>query len=296
MASRFRFITIVDPTAPASAETRSATHSHAISHVHARRKHKFRKECEQRPEKKAVCTKKKATAPCVQPASILCGVPNDSSDPFQTLALPLSEQDYFLLSYYHRVAVPFATTRCDVFDQPNSSDYLSQVVKCWTGRDAQVTDGLPHGAEGDPRIFPDHHSLQIYRDWMEFAVSDGSLLLGAVLLAICRYILNENPDNTLIAHLAIKYQQSSIQALQRSLTTVTSQVSIQDIARAIALALDATELTTIGIADELGKPEPCMEAYVWGGVVGGTRGRVGRSGYAVFLGKTLPEMFTGPVS
>ena len=101
MSSQFRFISVADPMAPASAETRSATHSHAISHVHARRKQGLRKNGKPKTKNIGSCTTKtkQITASEVQPVSLLCSVPNDACDPFQTLGLPLSEQDYFLLAY-----------------------------------------------------------------------------------------------------------------------------------------------------------------------------------------------------
>lgn len=65
------------------------------------------------------------------------------------------------------------------------------------------------------------------------------MLVGAVLLGTCRFILRSQPDNAIVFRLAMQYQQSSLQALMQTLDGDATRVSALAVAKAIALVVDA---------------------------------------------------------
>lgn len=99
---------------------------------------------------------------------------------------------------------------------------------------------MPFAAGNCPLFdYPGNHQLQILQDWVAVAITDSDLLVGAVLLATCRFILRSNPDNLVVSTLAIQYQQNSLHALRQSLANDSTPITPLAIGKALALMVDA---------------------------------------------------------
>jgi hypothetical protein len=96
---------------------------------------------------------------------------------------------------------------------------------------------------------PGDHKTQLLREWVGLAVADDTLMVAAVLLSTCRYILQfQQPDNPIFARLALQYKQICLQALRQEVNmnmnmnsysaTVAAPVSTMTVAKVLALALD----------------------------------------------------------
>lgn len=99
MPRQFAFVTVSNPTEPASSEYRRLTHSHAMRQVHAK-KRRLRTQRYQgemvdantrEGEKLGVLELQVSSPPELMPAN--------SKDPFSSLARPLSSEEYFLLNH-----------------------------------------------------------------------------------------------------------------------------------------------------------------------------------------------------
>jgi hypothetical protein len=99
--------------------------------------------------------------------------------------------------------------------------------------------------------YPGDHKTQLLREWVGLAVADDTLMVAAVLLSTCRYILQfQQPDNPIFfARLALQYKQICLQALREevsvdmnmnncSAAAIPAPVTIMTVAKALALALD----------------------------------------------------------
>jgi hypothetical protein len=84
----------------------------------------------------------------------------------------------------------------------------------------------------------EEHKFQLLRDWVGLAVTDGVLMVAAVLLSSCRYILKIQPDNIHIGRLALQYKQTSLQTLRADMTDKSAPFHLATIAKALALAID----------------------------------------------------------
>lgn len=91
MPLKFQFVAVTDTTAPASAEVRKATHSHAITEVHAKRRRKMVDEHQKRLQ---VRTQDKVD---MSSNISLCKTFEENRLPCPSH--PLSDRDTYLLSY-----------------------------------------------------------------------------------------------------------------------------------------------------------------------------------------------------
>jgi hypothetical protein len=93
--------------------------------------------------------------------------------------------------------------------------------------------------------YPGDHKTQLLREWVGLAVADDTLMVAAVLLSTCRYILQfQQPDNLVFARLALQYKQICLQTLRQDVVNMdidncsAAPVSTMTVAKALALALD----------------------------------------------------------
>lgn len=84
----------------------------------------------------------------------------------------------------------------------------------------------------------EEHKFQLLRDWVGLAVTDGVLMVAAILLSSCRYILKMQPENIHIGRLALQYKQTSLQTLRADMTDNSAPFHLATIAKALALAID----------------------------------------------------------
>ncbi|KAH6855509.1 hypothetical protein B0I37DRAFT_365060 [Chaetomium sp. MPI-CAGE-AT-0009] len=200
MARQFRFVTVTNPTEAPSSESKKLAYSHAFRQAHAQRR---REQTEKyRAEVASVPVNKlfAASREAVSrpPSKVLGG----NKDPFSSLARPLSSIEYFLLNHYVHVVVPFTVGHCGLFDHP-----------------------------GD-------HKTQLLREWVGLAITDDTLMIAAILLSTCRYILRFQPGNLILVRLALQYKQICLQTLLQEMSNTSTPVNILTVAKAIALALD----------------------------------------------------------
>lgn len=100
------------------------------------------------------------------------------------------------------VIVPFTVGHCGLFDDPGDS------------------------------------KTQLLREWVGLAIADDALMIAAVLLSTCRYILQTQPGNRIFVQLALQYKQICLETLRREMSNASAPVSIMTVAKALALALD----------------------------------------------------------
>ncbi|KAK5654696.1 hypothetical protein OQA88_7020 [Cercophora sp. LCS_1] len=216
MDRQFRFVTVSDPTQAPSSESRKLAYSHAFRQAHARRRRErieqYRKETANEPVGKTV------TAPDEAVPSPLCRALDSNKDPFSSLARPLSSEECVgdledapdlqaslklladdLVADVH-VIIPFTIGHCGLLDRPGGQ------------------------------------KMQMLREWVGLAITDDVLMVAAILLSTCRYIMKVQPGNLAIAQLALQYKQICIQTLLRE--TGNPFVNVATVAKALALALD----------------------------------------------------------
>lgn len=73
------------------------------------------------------------------------------------------------------------------------------------------------------------------------AVTDNVLMIAAVLLSSCRYILRDQPGSPVFSQMALEYRQECLRALRREIAE-TSPLTALTVAKAIALAIDEVSL------------------------------------------------------
>ncbi|KAL5351898.1 hypothetical protein ACLOAV_003760 [Pseudogymnoascus australis] len=123
-------------------------------------------------------------------------------DPFLCLARPLTSEEYFLLDHYVQVVVPYSVGHCGLFENP-----------------------------GD-------HRSEMLREWVGLAITDDALMVAAVLLSTCRYILLDQPDHPVFARMALQYKQICLRTLRQEISTKPSIINAMTVAKAVALAID----------------------------------------------------------
>ncbi|KAL2849805.1 hypothetical protein BJX68DRAFT_237816, partial [Aspergillus pseudodeflectus] len=218
MPPRFQFVTVSNPTEAPSSESKKVAYSHAFRQAHAQRRRRQREEYT-RDTHRSVPANKVPTAFEEAISSPLSQAFNSNKDLFSSLARPLSSVEYCLLNHYVHVIVPLTTGHCSLFDYP-----------------------------GD-------HKTQLLREWVGLAVADDTLMVAAVLLSTCRYILQfQQPDNLVFARLALQYKQICLHTLRQEVVNMSidncsaAPVSTMTVAKALALALDEVALGEHGIA------------------------------------------------
>ncbi|KAL3484062.1 hypothetical protein BJX62DRAFT_60909 [Aspergillus germanicus] len=161
MPLRFYFVTVSDPTEVPSSESKKVAYSHAFRQAHAQRRRQQTEQYRRYTHHSVPAN----TVPTAFEAAISISSPlsqafNSNKDLFSSLARPLSSVEYRLLNHYVHVIVPKTTGHCSLFDYP-----------------------------GD-------HKTQLLHEWFGLAVADDTLMVAAVLLSTCRYILQfQQPDN-----------------------------------------------------------------------------------------------------
>ncbi|KAI0451918.1 hypothetical protein F5B21DRAFT_485060 [Xylaria acuta] len=200
MACQFQFVAVSNPTEAPSSESKKLAYSHAFRQAHAlRRRERTEK---YRKEIASVPINKAFAASEEAISSPLSQVLNSNTDLFSSLARPLSSVEYFLLNHYVHVIVPFTVGHCGLFDYP-----------------------------GD-------HKTQLLREWVGLAITDDTLMIAAILLSTCRYILQVQPGNIIFVQLALQYKQICLQTLRQEMNNTSAPVSIMTVAKALALAVD----------------------------------------------------------
>ncbi|KAI0967669.1 hypothetical protein F4678DRAFT_445144 [Xylaria arbuscula] len=200
MVRQFQFVAVSNPTGAPSSESKKLAYSHAFRQAHAKRR---RLQTEKyRKEIANVPGNKVFTTSEEAVSSPFSPVLDSNEDPFSSLARPLSSLEYFLLNNYVHVIVPLIIGHCGIFDYP-----------------------------GD-------HRTQLLREWVGLAITDDTLMIAAVLLGTCRYILQLQPDNLIFVHLALQYKQVCIQTLRQEISNTSVPVNVMTVAKALALAVD----------------------------------------------------------
>ncbi|KAI0447480.1 hypothetical protein F4803DRAFT_574686 [Xylaria telfairii] len=200
MARQFQFVTVSNPTEAPSSESKKLAYSHAFRQAHARRRRERTEKY--RKEIASVPVNRVFTVPEGAVPSPLRQVLNSNKDLFSCLARPLSSVEYFLLNHYVHVIVPFTIGHCGLFDYP-----------------------------GD-------HKTQLLREWVGLAITDDALMIAAVLLSTCRYILHVQPGNLIFVQLALQYKQICLGTLRQEMSNTSTPVNTMTVAKALALAVD----------------------------------------------------------
>ncbi|KAL2820657.1 hypothetical protein BJX63DRAFT_379851 [Aspergillus granulosus] len=210
MARRFQFVTVSNPTEAPSSESKKLAYSHAFRQAHAQR----RREQTEKHRKETASVPVNKVFPASEEAisSPLSQVLNSNKDLFSSIARPLSSVEYFLLDHYVHVIVPLTTGHCGLFDHP-----------------------------GD-------HNTQLLREWVGLAVADDTLMVAAILLSTCRYILQVQPGNLIFVRLALQYKQICLQTLRQEVNNRSAPVNAMTVAKALALALDEVTVGEHAIA------------------------------------------------
>lgn len=93
---------------------------------------------------------------------------------------------------------------------------------------------------------PGDHVAQLREQWVGLAVTDDILMIAAVLLSTCRYFLQMQPHDTVLAQMALQYKQACIHSLLRETgSKVGSTVTATTVAKALALAVDDVSTPSI---------------------------------------------------
>ncbi|KAI1365928.1 hypothetical protein F5Y08DRAFT_327673 [Xylaria arbuscula] len=248
MARRFQFVAVSNPTEAPSSESKKSAYSHAFRQAHAKR----RREQMERYRKEVIYNPPKNTLNISERAilSPWSQTLNGNKDPFSALARPLSSAEYFLLDHYVHVVVPLTVGHCGLFDYP-----------------------------GD-------HKAQLLREWVALAITDDALMVAAILLGTCRYILRAQPDNnTVFLQLALQYKQTCLRTLRHEMSHVSAPINIMTVAKAIALALDEVTIGEHNIARKHLKGVLAMVAFSGGAE------RIGLTGLLERMYRKFMEIF-----
>ncbi|EPE26569.1 hypothetical protein GLAREA_02482 [Glarea lozoyensis ATCC 20868] len=210
MARQFQFVTVPDPLKPASFGARKSNQSHVMRQAHAKKRRLQIQKYQNEPLVGAV-----KQGPTIYDAvlwSPLSQGMTNGKDPFSSMARPLMSEEYFLLDHYIKVVVPFSIGHCSLFDYP-----------------------------GD-------HQAQMLRDWVGLAIADDTLMVVAVLLSSCRYILQDQPDHPVFTRMALQYKQICLRTLLYQIRAESSSINAMTVAKVVALAIDEVQSGELGIA------------------------------------------------
>lgn len=86
--------------------------------------------------------------------------------------------------------------------------------------------------------YPGDHKTQLLREWVGLAIADEALMIAAILLSTCRYILQVQPGNLIFVQLALQYKQICLQTIRQEIDSSSNPVKVMTVAKAIALAVD----------------------------------------------------------
>lgn len=89
---------------------------------------------------------------------------------------------------------------------------------------------------------PGDHQSQMLREWVGLAITDDALMVAAILLSTCRYILYRRPDDPVFRRMALQYKQICLHTLRLEIGSKSSHVNATTVAKALALAVDEVRL------------------------------------------------------
>ena len=85
---------------------------------------------------------------------------------------------------------------------------------------------------------PGDHQRQMLREWVGLAITDDALMVAAILLSTCRYILLDQPDHPIFTRIALQYKQICLCTLRQEIGRQSFHVEAMTVAKALALAID----------------------------------------------------------
>jgi hypothetical protein len=237
MARQFQFVVVSNPTEAPSPESKKLAYSHAFRQAHAQRR---REQTERyRKEIASVLVKKVSTASEETVSSPLSQVLNSNRDLFSSLARPLSPVEYFLLNHCMSIITVFLLPKYlsmggDSPQDRQPSRPLSDIALV-TDVHVVVPFTIGHCGLFD---YPGDHKTQLLREWVGLAITDNALMIAAILLSTCRYILQVQPGNLVFVQLALQYKQICLQTLRQEMSATSAPVNLMTVAKALALAVD----------------------------------------------------------
>jgi len=89
---------------------------------------------------------------------------------------------------------------------------------------------------------PGDHRTQMLREWVGLAITDDALMVAAILLSTCRYILLDHPDHPVFTRMVLRYKQICLRTLRQEISTKSSPINAMTVAKAVALAIDEVSL------------------------------------------------------
>lgn len=99
MPRQFEFVTVSNPSAPASSEDRRLTYSAAMRQAHAKRRRFQVQKYREESVNKDPITRQKVEIFALSSSSLPKPLPGNGMDPFSSLERPLSSEEYFLLHH-----------------------------------------------------------------------------------------------------------------------------------------------------------------------------------------------------
>ncbi|KAM0227106.1 hypothetical protein ACHAP5_012245 [Fusarium lateritium] len=129
MTSQFQFITVPDPTAGISPQSRKLVYSHVLRQRHAKERLSRTKAYQDKPRVRQDPDEATGQSDNLFQSRML----GYCKDPFSALIRPLTTQEYFLLDYYVGVTVPYKVTYCDLLRE--------RILEDWVGL-AMVNENL----------------------------------------------------------------------------------------------------------------------------------------------------------
>jgi len=76
------------------------------------------------------------------------------------------------------------------------------------------------------------------REWVGLAITDHALMVAAVFLSTCRYILRTQPHHLVFTRMALQYKQICLHTLREEVSTESPAINAMSVAKAVALAID----------------------------------------------------------
>jgi hypothetical protein len=167
---------------------------------------------------------------------------NNVKDPFSSMARSLTSGEYFLLDHCMCAILDLIVFWLLLYYEDFSSNCTYPSVPISNSiADIQVVVPYMLGHCG---LFedPGDHRTQLLREWVSLAITDDALMVAAVLLSTCRYILLDQPDHPVFTRMALQYKQICLRTLREEIDTASSSINAMTVAKAVALALDEVRL------------------------------------------------------
>ena len=107
------------------------------------------------------------------------------------------------------------------------------------------------------------HRTQMLREWVGLAITDDALMVAAVLLSTCRYILQAQPDHPVFTLMALQYKQICLRALRQEIGSKSSPINAMTVAKAVALAIDEVSYSKHSVRVLLNIPEHVIDELLF---------------------------------